>query len=133
MFTLPDGGRGGRRRRPGTEAYYSFDYGNIHFIVLDGNSRARPAGGPMLTWLEADLQATTADWVIAFWHHPPYSKGLLHDSDVEQREIDMRENVLPILEAYGVDLVLTGHSHSTSAAPSSTGTTASRRTFSAGR
>jgi hypothetical protein len=69
-------------------------------------------GSAMMTWLEADLQAATADWIVAFWHHPPYSKGLLHDSDEEQREIDMRENVLPLLEDYGVDLVLCGHSHS---------------------
>jgi len=66
----------------------------------------------MMTWLEADLQAATADWVIAMWHHPPYSKGLLHDSDVEVREIDLRENVVPLLEDYGVDLVMCGHSHS---------------------
>jgi hypothetical protein len=48
--------------------------------------------------------------VIASWHHPPYTKGT-HDSDTESRHIDMRENVLPILEAAGVDLVLGGHSH----------------------
>jgi hypothetical protein len=65
----------------------------------------------MLTWLANDLLATTQDWVIAFWHHPPYSKGS-HDSDSEGQLIDMRQNVLPILEAGGVDLVLTGHSHS---------------------
>jgi hypothetical protein len=66
----------------------------------------------MLTWLEADLQATTADWLIALWHRPPYSKGLFHDSDVEVAEINMRQYALPILESYGVDLVLNGHSHS---------------------
>jgi hypothetical protein len=47
------------------------------------------------------------------FHHPPYSKGS-HDSDdtSEERMIEMRENVLPICESYGVDLVLSGHSHS---------------------
>jgi PKD repeat protein len=50
-------------------------------------------------------------WVIAFWHHPPYTKGS-HDSDTEGALIDMRQNALPILEAWGVDLVMTGHSHS---------------------
>ena len=34
----------------------------------------------MLAWLEADLAATRADWLIAFWHQPPYSKALFHDS-----------------------------------------------------
>ncbi len=98
----------------GTEAYYSFDFGNVHFIVLDSDGTDRSIGGAMLTWLESDLIATSAnpgsDWVIAFWHHPPYSKGT-HNSDTEAQLIEMRENALPILEAYGVDLVLGGHSH----------------------
>ena len=111
MFSLPTAGEAGGVVS-GSEAYYAFDYGNIHFIDLDGHGTNNTPGSPMLTWLEADLQATTADWVIAFWHQPPYSKGLLHDSDVEAREITMRQNVLPILEDYGVDLVLCGHSHS---------------------
>jgi hypothetical protein len=111
MFSLPRAGEAGGVAS-GTEAYYAFDFGNIHFIVLDSHFSSNAPGSPMMVWLEADLQATTADWVIAFWHHPPYSRGLLHDSDVEQREIDMRQNVLPLLEDYGVDLVLCGHSHS---------------------
>jgi hypothetical protein len=64
----------------------------------------------MLTWLQADISSTTKNWIIAFWHHPPYSKGS-HDSDLETELIQMRQNALPILENYGVDLVLTGHSH----------------------
>jgi hypothetical protein len=111
MFSLPTAGEAGGVPS-GTEAYYSFDHANMHFIVLDSQSAANTPGSPMMLWLESDLQATTADWIIAFWHHPPYSKGLLHDSDVEANEINMRGNVLPLLEDYGVDLVLTGHSHS---------------------
>lgn len=95
----------------GTEKYYSFDYGNAHFICLDSMSSSRASGSPMLTWLEADLQQTTNDWIIAFWHHPPYSKGS-NDSDVRTEQIEMRANAVPLLEAYGVDLVLCGHSHS---------------------
>ncbi len=110
IFTLPRAGEAGGVPS-GTEAYYSFDYANIHFIVLDSHFSDNSPGSPMLLWLEADLQATTADWVIAYWHHPPYSKSLVHDSDTEQREIDMRQNVLPVLEDYGVDLVLAGHAH----------------------
>ena len=111
MFSLPTAAQAGGVAS-GTEAYYSFDHANMHFIVLDSQSASNAPGSPMMLWLEADLQATTADWVIAFWHHPPYSKGALHDSDVEANEINMRANVLPLLEGYGVDLVLCGHSHS---------------------
>ena len=94
----------------GTEAYYSFDYGNVHFIVLDSHDSPRDPGGAMLTWMQSDLSATNQDWIIAYWHHPPYTKGS-HNSDTEGQLIDMRENALPILEAGGVDLVLAGHSH----------------------
>ncbi len=94
----------------GTEAYYSFDWANVHFIVLESHQSDRTPEGAMLTWLAEDLAATDADWVISFWHHPPYTKGS-HNSDTEANLIEMRENALPILESGGVDLVLGGHSH----------------------
>ncbi|HEC07663.1 MAG TPA: metallophosphoesterase [Thiolapillus brandeum] len=94
-----------------TEAYYSFDYANIHFICLDSYETDRSTSGSMHQWLESDLSATGQPWIIVFWHHPPYSKGS-HDSDTDSRMTDMRENFLPLLEQYGVDLVLSGHSHS---------------------
>ena len=110
IFTLPSAGEAGGTSS-GTEAYYSFDHANIHFVVLDSTDTVRSVGGPMLTWLDADLANTSQDWIIAYWHHPPYSKGT-HDSDLEFELIEMRENVVPILDARGVDLTLTGHSHS---------------------
>jgi len=109
IFTLPTQGEAGGIAS-GTKRYYSFDYGNIHFVCLDSMSSDRTAGSPMLQWLENDLEANTNDWLIAFWHHPPYSKGS-HDSDYEYELVEMRENALPILENHGVDLVLSGHSH----------------------
>jgi PKD repeat protein len=109
IFTLPSSGEAGGLSS-GTESYYAFDYANIHFVVLDSQTSDRVAPSPMLTWLENDLATTTADWVIVFWHHPPYSKGN-HDSDTENNLVQMRENVLPILDNYGVDLTFAGHSH----------------------
>ena len=109
IFTLPRAAEAGGVAS-GTEAYYSFDYGNLHFVSLDSFESDRSPTGPMLTWLAADLAANHRDWVIAYWHHPPYSKGS-HDSDADGWMTDMRENALPILESLGVDLVLTGHSH----------------------
>ncbi len=110
IFSLPAGAEAGGVAS-GTEKYYSFDYANIHFVCLDSMTSSRSSTGPMLTWLQNDLAATTKSWIIAFWHHPPYSKGS-HDSDVEIELREMRQNALPILEDYGVDLVLSGHSHS---------------------
>ena len=94
----------------GLEAYYSWDFGRTHFICLDSHDLSRSATGPMAQWLKSDLEKTKADWIIAYWHHPPYTKGS-HDSDKEKDLIEMRENIMPIAEAGGVDLVLTGHSH----------------------
>ena len=108
-FTLPKKAEAGGIAS-GTEAYYSFDYGNIHFVVLDSFDSSRSPTGAMMKWLRSDLQATNQNWIIAYWHHPPYTKGT-HDSDNGAAERDMRQNALPILETYGVDLVLAGHSH----------------------
>jgi chitodextrinase len=110
IFTLPKQGEAGGVAS-GTEAYYSFDYANIHFVVLDSVETSRAPTGAMLTWLKNDLAATTQPWVIAYWHHSPYSKGL-HDFNSEIRLREMRQNVLPILEEAGVDLVLSAHSNS---------------------
>lgn len=114
IFTFPTAGEAGGVAS-GTEAYYSWDYGQIHFISLDSDDSPRNVGGAMLNWLTSDLAATTKPWIVVIFHHPPYTKGS-HDSDNTGdsggRMRDMRENVLPILESYGVDLVLSGHSHS---------------------
>jgi hypothetical protein len=115
-FTFPTAGEAGGAPS-GTEAYYSFDYANIHFICLNSHDIPRQEFGAMMTWLKADLAQNQQKWTIAYWHHPPYSRGS-HNSDgtgdtpesaTSIRE--MREIAVPILEEAGVDLVLNGHSH----------------------
>ena len=107
-FSLPMSGQAGGVAS-GTEDYYSFDYGDIHFVCLDSMTSTRTATSPMVTWLRQDLASTLQRWVIAYWHHPPYSFG--HNSDTDTIATEMRTNVVPVLEEYGVDLVLLGHSH----------------------
>ena len=109
IFTNPANGEAGGVAS-GSERYFSFDHANVHFVCLDSATVDRDPLGPMATWLRQDLNDTTQGWIIAFWHHPPYSKGS-HNSDNEGILIDMRENFLPILEEGGVDLILAGHSH----------------------
>ncbi len=114
----------------GSELYYSFDYNNIHFISLNselgsplnpnydwiGSSSANNANNsPMMQWLKQDLnyaKARKVDWIIVYFHQPPYTKGS-HDSDAlfEIYMRAMRKNYLPVLEQYNVDLVICGHSH----------------------
>jgi hypothetical protein len=110
IFTLPTLGQAGGLMS-GTEAYYSFDYGNVHYVCLDSQASDRSPDGAMLTWLKNDLASTKQDWIVTYFHHPPYTKGS-HDSNTERQLIEMRTNALPIMEAGGVDLCLTGHSHS---------------------
>ncbi|WP_433933795.1 DNRLRE domain-containing protein [Sorangium cellulosum] len=108
-YVLPAAGQAGGVPS-GTEAYYSYDYANVHFVVLDGYGSSRYSTGAMAAWLTADLAATDQDWIIAYMHFPMYTKGT-HDSDEDWLIIEHRENLAPILDAGGVDLVLAGHSH----------------------
>jgi hypothetical protein len=116
MFTLPSAGQAGGVAS-GTEAFYSYNYGNVHFVALDsygwetGNTRLYDTLGPQITWLKQDLGANTQPWTVVYFHHPPYTKGS-HNSDTESELINMRERVVRILERYKVDIVLNGHSHS---------------------
>lgn len=114
-FTLPAHGEAGGVPS-GTEHYYSFNHGDVHLISLDsidGTLSVSP-DAPMIQWLRDDLAHATQRWIIAYWHGPPYTKGT-HDSDSTTDTLSwmtqMRQNVLPVLEAHGVDLVLCGHSH----------------------
>jgi hypothetical protein len=113
-FKLPTFGEAGGLAS-GTEAFYSFDHGPVHFVSLDSADSDRSVGGPMYAWLDADLAANDREWTIVYWHHPPYTDSS-HDSDRPSdssgKLIEMRERFLPLLESHGVDLVLAGHSHS---------------------
>lgn len=97
------------------EVFYSYDYGNTHFLSL--NSEVYAIGSSnvlnqMKTFIQNDLTQNDKTWTIAYWHQPPYSKGS-HDSDdfYELVMSMMREEILPILESFGVDMIICGHSH----------------------
>jgi hypothetical protein len=108
-FTLPTLGEAGGAPS-GTETYYSFDRANIHFASIDVYRSDLSVGGAMHSWLIADLAATTQEWIIVFLHFPPYSAGS-RDSDTDTHMRNVRMIFAPIFEDFGVDLVLTGHSH----------------------
>jgi hypothetical protein len=109
VFDLPTAGESGGVAS-GSEYYYSFDYGDIHFVALYSSLGGLDAGHVQLDWLERDLAASDAEWTIAMLHIAPYSTGE-HPSDTLERHVAVRQNALPILEKHGVDLVLAGHSH----------------------
>jgi 3',5'-cyclic AMP phosphodiesterase CpdA len=86
----------------GGERYYTFARKNVRFIVADTNLMDRA----QLAWIEKTLQDTAEDWKIAYFHHPLYSDGGRHGSNVELRVV-----LEPLLLRYGVDVVFSGHEH----------------------
>ena len=110
IFTVPERAEAGGVPS-GCTNYYSFDYANIHFTVLDlWKAEWRDPGDPQRRWLERDLAATRRDWLVVVNHFPPYCDGK-YESDSNGFLVDVREQILPVLEAHGVDLLLTGHDH----------------------
>jgi hypothetical protein len=116
IFSMPVNGEAGGVPSNNT-AYYSFDIGNIHFLSLDsygkeeGVYRLYDTLSAQVQWVKKDLEANkNKGWIVAYWHHPPYSMGS-HNSDNQLELVKIRENFIRILERYGVDLILCGHSH----------------------
>ncbi len=141
IFTLPTNGEAGGVSS-GSEQYYSFDYGNVHFVSLDSQLSARDPDqlAAMKAWLIDDLSTNTSDWTIVIFHHPPYSKGANHDSDDTEKvggfdmpQQWMREEFVPVFDSYGVDLVYNGHSHSYERSFYLTGLIGKSDTYSAAR
>jgi hypothetical protein len=109
IFSMPENGESGGVASHSPK-YYSYDYANVHFISLDSYGAPNHVNSPMHTWLSNDLAANTQRWTVVYFHHAPYSKGS-HDSNTEIDLKNMRTNIVPLLESYHVDLVLSGHSH----------------------
>jgi len=86
----------------GGERYYTFVRKNVRFFVLDSNQmdpRQR-------AWLDEALQRSDDEWKICYFHHPIYSDGGRHGSDVS-----LRVTLEPLLVKYGVNVVFAGHDH----------------------
>jgi predicted phosphodiesterase len=94
--------------------FYSIDNGNLHLIMLDSEIMRVDANSDMAKWLKKDLSANKKPWVVVALHTPPYTDGGHNsDSDFDSggKMKRIRENLVPIFDEYGVDLVLSGHSH----------------------
>jgi hypothetical protein len=86
----------------GGQRYYSFATKQVRFFVLDTDS-LDPA---QLAWLEGALKSATETWKICYFHHPLYSDGATHGSDINLRTI-----LEPLFITYGVNVVFSGHDH----------------------
>lgn len=104
QWNLPQNGPEGLKGQA-----YSYDYGPVHFVVLDSQADEQKPRGDILeaqkAWLEADLAASRAKWKIAFFHKPPYPIYPGRNND------NIKAAFCPILEKHRVDLVFNAHDH----------------------
>ena len=104
QFFLPPNGPSSLKNQ-----VYSYNYGPIHFVVLDSQGVEQKSYGDILSiqqsWLESDLSTNEADWKIAFFHRAPYGVKLSRD------ETEIKNAFCPILERHHVDLVFNAHDH----------------------
>jgi len=85
------------------QRYYTFKANDrVRFFVLDSNYM----DPEQLNWLAKELKGSNSPWKICFFHHPLYSSGKQHGSDV-----DLRRFLEPLFLEYGVKVVLAGHEH----------------------
>ncbi|MCL2896941.1 purple acid phosphatase family protein [Brenneria tiliae] len=97
-------------------SYYSFDYNNAHFIVLNTNDYKnkdkKALGEQQLAWLREDVQKARkngAKWIILSYHKPLFSKSYhsLEDEDVQ----NVRDDFMQAIDDLDIDLALQGHDH----------------------
>ena len=87
--------------------YYSYDYGNTHFTVLNSNDMY-PMTEAQRNWVYNDITTSNAKWKVLLLHRAPYSAGKnINKPDT----IAMRDLIIEIVDETGVDLVLSGHDH----------------------
>ncbi len=87
-------------------ANYSFDYGNVHWLVLDANAYMNWTEAELRNWVEEDLKSVGPGmWKFVNFHQPPFTSNLKH-----KREKRMRL-LCDLFEKYGVSVVFNGHAH----------------------
>lgn len=119
IFDFPSLGQSGGTSS-NNKKFYSLEQGDLHILMIDSETTDLSKDSELLQWIEKDLNANTKKWTIAVFHHPPYTHGG-HNSDnpsdshykfsMTGRLFLLRENIIPVLEKYDVDLVYSGHSH----------------------
>jgi len=90
---------------PNNESWYSFNYSNCHFTILDTN-KDYSKGSSQYKWLKNDLAKAKTKWKFVLFHHPPYGSGTHHDSTLKTRNI-----LTPLFRKHGVDIAFSGHHH----------------------
>ncbi len=90
--------------------YYSFDYNNAHFAILNSNNLNEDEGisDDQIEWLKADMTQSDAEWKFVALHKAPYSNGSHFDDD---DVIAIREQLSTLMPELDIDMVFQGHDH----------------------
>lgn len=100
--------------------FYSFDYGPVHFTVLDSNymrevKELQPQlKADQLRWAEQDLAQSKAKWKVVLMHRDVLIYSFNPKSGRPKRDtkfIEIGKDYMPLFEKYKVDAVLTAHLH----------------------
>jgi 3',5'-cyclic AMP phosphodiesterase CpdA len=84
------------------QRYFTFTRGHVRFFALDTNI----LDAKQLAWFERALDDSVEPWKVVYFHHPLYSNGGRHGSNVE-----LRVKLEPLLVRHGVNVVFSGHDH----------------------
>lgn len=90
--------------------FYSFDYGDVHFAMINTNEaeRSQVFEGSQLPWLKEDLKNTDKKWKIVGTHRNAMTVGTYYDAS---ETLYIKEKLLPIMSEFNVDFVFQGHNH----------------------
>lgn len=92
-----------------TGVYYSFDYNNIHFAVINTNDTDDNGLSKEQTeWLTKDMQASDAKWKFVSMHKAIYSQGSHYD---DKDVCALRDQLSVLMPQLGIDMVFEGHDH----------------------
>lgn len=110
-FALPANGHDSDQNQ-----YYSFDYGDVHFVVLNTQMEELAAFEPNLTarqiaWLENDLQTTKQPWKIVLMHKDVLQYRIASRPERQEGISEVGSIFMPIFDKYKVDAVLSAHLH----------------------
>jgi hypothetical protein len=96
-------------RTPPHPGYYSFDYQDWHFVVLNTTFTVVPGGatGAQLAWFKADLAANRNHKCTVVYGHHPYKATASPFASTPDLS-----HYWPTMVTEDVDLYLAGHNHS---------------------
>lgn len=97
--------------------FYSFDYGDVHFVVLNTQSQELADFEPSLdedevAWFKEDMAKTTKKWKIVLMHKDPLQYGFANRPEPREEGFSPEGRLwMPLFDQYGVDAVLSAHLH----------------------